>query len=68
MKHALLILLVVTLAGCASMPGVTVSPDEKAACEAQTCTVWTPAELVRLARKFYSDGYQSAIKNGAKSL
>ena len=62
------LLLCALLSGCASMPGVQATSEEQAACQAQTCTVWTPEELISLARKFYNDGYQSAIKNGAKSL
>lgn len=62
------IILASLLAGCASMPGVTVSTEEQTACKAQTCTVWTPGELIRLARKFYNDGYKDATQSGAKSL
>ena len=61
------LIFVFILSGCA-MPGITISKNEQAACKQKSCTVWTPDELARLARKFYSDGYKAATQSGAKSL
>jgi starvation-inducible outer membrane lipoprotein len=62
MKVALLCVLL--LAGCASIPeGIKMTGDEAKACAAQGCTVWTDAELSRLARKFWHDGFQAGVKS-----
>ena len=55
MKAALLCLL---LTGCAYLPGVEATPEERAACKAETCSVWTVNELTRLGRKFFNEGVQ----------
>ena len=52
------------LSGCASLPpGVEMTDDERAACEAQGCTVWTMDELRKLIgmamRKEYEAGKKS---------
>lgn len=60
MKTVLLCLL---FSGCAAMPGVDATPDERAACKAQTCSVWTVNELTRLGRKFFNEGYQAGVKS-----
>ena len=57
------LLLTLALTGCAA-PGVRMSADERKACEAQTCTVWTPQELQGLVREIFKRGYNA----GAKSL
>lgn len=57
MRHIILALFVAVLAGCATtqpeIQGVTISPEERAACAAQGCTVWTDSEL---ARQFFLRG------------
>jgi hypothetical protein len=59
MKSAI-ILAAVLLCGCASLPpGVSMDEQEKAACAAEGCTVWTVAELQRLAREFFQRGYKA---------
>lgn len=51
-------LLVVLLSGCASLPaGVKMSDDERKACEAETCSVWTVQELRKLITKALQQGY-----------
>lgn len=52
------------LTGCAQLKGVTLNDAERAACEAQGCTVWTQSELESLARKAFKSGYAA----GAKSI
>ena len=59
-----LLLLSMLLSGCASLPsGVEMTDDERAACEAQGCTVWTMDELRKLIgiamQKGYAAGRQS---------
>lgn len=51
------------LSGCASLPpGVEMTDDERAACAAAGCSVWTLAELQKLVgiamRKGYDAGKQ----------
>ena len=53
------LLLALLLSGCASLPGVEATADERAACKAETCSVWTEHELIKLARKFFNEGYQA---------
>lgn len=60
MKTVLLCLL---FSGCAYMPGVESTKAERAACEAETCSVWTVNELTRLGRKFFHEGYQAGVKS-----
>lgn len=62
MKTALLAMVLLT--GCASLPqGVEMTEDERAACAAAGCTVWTLEELQRLVgiamQKGYAAGRQS---------
>ena len=59
-----LLILVVLLAGCASIPGVHISDEERKACEASGCTVWTFEELQSLARRFFGEG----LKAGKASI
>lgn len=58
MKAALLV--VALLSGCASLPGVQITDDERKVCETQAdCTVWTPQDLQSLVRHFFGQGYQA---------
>lgn len=62
MKPVILILALV-LSGCATIKGIEISDEERAACEAQGCTVWTQEELQRLAKQFFLQGYQAGRKS-----
>jgi len=54
----------VVLSGCASLPGgVAMTDDERKACEASGCTVWTQGELEGLARRFFQQGYNAGVKS-----
>jgi len=55
------IVLVLILAGCASLPeGVAMTDDERKACTAsQDCTVWTVAELQKLIRSAMQRGFDA---------
>ena len=72
MKTSILLLLASTLvAGCATVshqapPGVQMSEQERSACAAQGCTVWTEGELQQLARKFFREGWDAAAKIAGK--
>ncbi|WP_309679467.1 hypothetical protein [Polaromonas sp.] len=58
-----LVLLALVLSACAAIPGVAITDDERAACEASGCTVWTQRELEGLARKFFQQGYDAGVKS-----
>ena len=58
MKTALLFLSLL-LPACANIPGVTLSEDERKACEASGCTVWTLDELTSVAKRVFSEGYKA---------
>ena len=62
MKTAILAIVILTLTGCATLKGVEISDDERAACEADGCTVWTRGELEELVREAMMRGYQAAQK------
>lgn len=48
------------LSGCASLPaGVKMTDAERAACEAEGCSVWTMAELRKLIGAAMAKGYQA---------
>lgn len=52
------------LSGCASLPpGVEMTDDERAACEAQGCTVWTMGELRKLIGMAMRKGYEAGKKS-----
>jgi len=57
------ILAIVLLSGCANLPGVEITDEERAACEAQGCTVWTRAELQKLVQLAMKRGYEAAKKS-----
>lgn len=61
MKTALLCIL---LTGCAALPGVEISEDERKACAAQqNCSVWNHQDLQSLIRHFFGQGYQAGRKS-----
>ena len=65
----LLILAPLVLAGCASLPaGVTMTDDERAACAAQGCTVWTEQELQGLAMQFFRQGFGRGAQSNGRAL
>ena len=55
--------LFVLLSGCSSLPGVQISDNERKACEAEGCSVWTDRELERLAKSFFQKGYTAGMKS-----
>ena len=57
------VLLVLLIAGCSSIKGVTITEDERKACEVATCTVWTLEELEGLARAMFRRGYEAGFKS-----
>ncbi len=57
------LILCLALSGCATIPGVAITEDERKACEVQTCTVWTIDELTGLARKFFREGYRAGVRS-----
>lgn len=57
MKAALLL---VFLTGCASLPGVEISDEERKLCAAQgDCTVWTLEDLRAMVRHFWGEGFKA---------
>ena len=57
MKATIIALL---LSGCASLPpGVQMTESERVACAAETCTVWTMAELRKLISVAIKRGYEA---------
>lgn len=58
-----LMLISLLLSGCANIPGVLITDDERKACEASSCSVWTFQELQNLARKFFKEGYQAGVSS-----
>ena len=60
---AVLVLIIALLAGCSTIKGVTLSDDERRACEASGCTVWTEQDLEGLARLFFQQGYMARGKS-----
>lgn len=58
------IVLVLLLSGCATLPaGVQMTDDERAACAAQGCAVFTEQELRGLAQEVYKRGYSAGVKS-----
>ena len=63
------ILAPIVLASCASLPaGVTMTDDERAACAAQGCTVWSQQELQGLALKFFREGFTRGAQSSGRAL
>jgi len=62
MKTALLA--IVILSGCASLPeGVQMTDEERTACAASGCAVFTEAELRVFAAEFFKRGYLAGRKS-----
>lgn len=61
MKTAL-IFAVLLLSGCATLKGVTATDDERRACAAESCTVWTDRELRMLVQRALEQGYRAGKK------
>lgn len=56
-----LLLALVLLTGCASMPaGIEASPEELEACKKDGCSAWTKDELERLFKAGYLRGFLAA--------
>lgn len=69
MAKAILILTAALLAGCASLPtGVEMTDDDRAACAAMGCTVWTNEELGRPINLAMQRGFLAGQKNKGLSL
>jgi hypothetical protein len=63
------ILAPLVLAGCSSLPaGVTMTDAERAACAAQTCTVWTDQELQGLAMQVFREGFTRGAQSSGRAL
>lgn len=63
MNAAALLAIALMLGGCATtIPGVQISDEERAACAAQGCTVWTRAELEALVIEAMRRGVEAARK------
>ena len=54
------ILFAFLLSGCATIPGLQISDEERAACAASGCSVWTQAELEALVRAAMLKGIEAA--------
>jgi uncharacterized protein YceK len=55
----ILICAVILLSGCATMEGVTATKNERRACAAETCSVWTDRELRVLIQRAMQEGYKA---------
>lgn len=54
------ILFAFLLTGCATIPGLQISDEGRAACAASGCSVWTQAELEALVRAAMIKGIEAA--------
>lgn len=57
------VLLSLLVSGCAQLPWLKITDEEREACKIQTCTAWTPSELSQAARKIYNEAYQAGVKS-----
>lgn len=48
------------LTGCATIPGLQISDEEREACKEHGCSVWTQAELEALVRAAMIKGIEAA--------
>ena len=59
MKTAIAVLALLST-GCAALPpGLTMKDSEREACAAQSCSVWTPAELEALINISLQTGFEA---------
>lgn len=58
------LLLALLLTGCAAIPGVEISEEDRKVCEVQkTCSVWSEKDLRSLIRHFFEQGYNAGRKS-----
>jgi len=62
----ILICVVILLSGCATMEGVNATKDERRACAAETCSVWTDRDLRVLIQRAMQEGYKAGAKPGGR--
>jgi hypothetical protein len=62
MKHLAALLVAAILSGCAAIPGLQITDEDRARCEMHGCTVWTRAELEMLVREAMRRGIEAARK------
>jgi uncharacterized protein YceK len=66
--NAILFCSVILLSGCATMEGVNATKDERRACAAETCSVWTDRELRALIQRALEEGYKAGTNpNGREA-
>lgn len=65
MKYLIVCLL---LSGCSTIRGVEITKSEREACIAETCTVWTESELIKLGQRFFREGYTAGKKAEKASI
>ena len=63
MKTAVLAMVILALTGCATLARVEISDEERAACEAEGCSVWTRGDLEQLVREAMRRGYLAGQKS-----
>ena len=54
------ILSALLLSGCATIPGLEITAEDRVACEQQGCTAWTREELEALVRAAMLKGIEAA--------
>jgi uncharacterized protein YceK len=59
---AILFCAAILLSGCATIKGVNATRDERRACAAETCSVWTDRELRVLIQRAMQEGYKAGAK------
>jgi len=64
----ILICVVILLSGCATMEGVNATKDERRACAAETCSVWTDRELRVLIQRAMEQGYKAGAKPDGRGV
>lgn len=56
------------LTGCTALPpDITATPDERTACQASGCTVWTAQDLQGLALYYFKQGHDTGYAKGLKA-
>jgi uncharacterized protein YceK len=64
----ILICVVILLSGCATIEGVNATRDERRACAAETCSVWTDRELRVLIQRAMQEGYKAGAKPAGRGV